>query len=132
MGCNGNTASSPAPAPKVDEFIGRVQAIGTGCGGDSHPFTPAGGSISVTLLQVTPPSSLIVMICPPIPGGAPLPPRTDCTIPGPGPEGPIDVGQTITATRRGGAEQVVSFFPLPCGLPSVGAYDFTARVTYPQ
>jgi hypothetical protein len=125
-GCGGDSPSSPTAQATTDEFIGISRMLNDGCGTDIHNFSAADGAISVTLVQTTPASSLLVEVCPPSAGN--IPPAADCTIP----RRQINVGQTLDARRKGGAQQAVYFWPLTCGTgpPSLSSFGFRATVAY--
>jgi hypothetical protein len=128
LGCGGNSPSSPTSSQsQTDEFIGITRSMDLGCGTQGHGFTAANGPISVSLVQTNPATSLWVDMCPPTAAGA-VPVVANCTFF----HRQIDVGQTLEATRKGGAEQVVWFWPLTCGTgpPSRDSFSFRAKVTY--
>src|SRR5436190_18775163 len=94
-------ASTPTPLMQTDDFSGTIR-FSIGQAGD-YLFTSADGLITVTLLQVTPPTSLSMTMCPEsILHGGPLI-RTDCTFV----DESIKIGQTLQARRRGGAQQAM-------------------------
>jgi hypothetical protein len=104
--------------------MGTTRAItSTSCSGDSHDFQAADGPISVTLVQVTGATSLVVQVCA---GGID---DNNCSIN----QTPIAVGQTKSGTRRGGADQNLKLLPPNCGgggPPPPGPVGYTATVSY--
>jgi hypothetical protein len=121
----GGGYGSPTPTPTVAEtatYTGTTRsASATSCTGDSHPFAAAEGAITVTLVSTSTNENLTVQICPPD--------SLTCTLT----RRQINIGQTIDATRQGGASQVLSLLPLNCGTsapPSTDPITYNTRVTY--
>jgi hypothetical protein len=88
---------------------------------DTHAFTAADGSISITLVSTSTNEDLTAQICPPA--------SPDCTRT----RQRINIGQTIDAPRQGGSAQVFSLLPLNCGTAapaSPNPINYSARVTY--
>ena len=125
--CDGNSPSGPTPQPMTQEFNGVSETFTDACRSDHHPFTAADGTVSVTLLSVHPHTSLTLLVCP-APTGGVFPPAADCTFY----YQPIAVGQTLEATRQGGRQQWLRFFPSVCtiiGTPPEESFAWRASVT---
>jgi hypothetical protein len=123
LGCGGSSPSTPTPLTQTDELSGTIRWSTGAAGG--YNFTSADGLITVTLVQVTPPTSLSMSMCPEsFLHGGPLT-WTDCTFV----DASIKIGQTLQARRRGGAQQAVWFIPST----SAGVdYSYRGTVTYPK
>ena len=105
--------------------MGTTRATGpTSCSGDSHDIQAQAGAIAVTLVQTTGNTSLVVQVCA---GGID---NNDCSLN----QTRIAVGQTLNATRKGGATQNVKLLPLNCSPqpqpPPPGPIDYTVTVSY--
>jgi hypothetical protein len=124
-GCGGGGTSGP-DGVETQTFTGSTSAQAAGsCTGDTHRFNAGDGTVSVTLAGTSTGDALTAEICP----GAST--SNDCTLS----RRRIDIGQTLSATRRGGVSQVLSLLPLTCGAggpPPAGPIDYTATVTYPR
>jgi hypothetical protein len=124
VSCGGSgtppTPSSQAPRPITVLFIGTTrQSAQTSCGGDSHDFTAAEGTISVQLVETSDPAgALSVQVCA---GGVD---NRDCTIN----QQKIAVGQTLRGTRKGIATQNLKLLPHSCVFG--GPFDPAAGITY--
>lgn len=124
--CDGDGPAGPSgTVTETLTLTGTTRAFAAGaCQGDNHSFTAAEGAISVTLTRTTPAESLTVQICPLMAAGSDA-----CTFS----RQRIDVGQTLRAARRGGAEQSLSLLPLTCGTnapPSPEPISYTAMLTF--
>lgn len=110
-GCGGGGPTGPtaSPGPRTATFMGsaRTSANG-GCSaiGPSHLVDAGEGAMTVTLTQAGAPR-LQLQVCAP----SELDHR-NCTVP---PFVLLPVGQSVTATIKGGRSQVVTFFPEGCG-----------------
>ena len=121
----GGGGTPPPTRPTIAEtqtFTGTTRPTGPGsCGGDSHDFDAAEGTIAVMLVQST--GGVVVQVCA---GGID---NNDCTIK----LGPIAVGQTLSGTRKGIARQNLKLLPLDCVRPGPvppGPVDYRATVTF--
>jgi hypothetical protein len=123
--CGGNGPSTPAPpVTETRTFMGTTRATSpTSCMSDSHDFQAREGLITVTLVQSTGGTLLVAQVCA---GGID---DHNCTIN----QAPIAVGQTLSGTRKGGADQNLKLLPLNCGgggpAPDT-PIDYTASVSY--
>jgi hypothetical protein len=126
--CGSGGSSAPPPGgPTVTDtrtFAGTTRANSPlSCGGDSHDFEAAAGTVSVTLVQSTGGVAMAVQVCA---GGID---NNACTIN----LGPIAVGQTRTGTRQGVSQQNLKLMPANCGgngpVPA-GPVDYQATVTF--
>lgn len=104
--------------------MGTTRATGpSSCSSDSHDFQASDGLVTVNLVQTTGGTALVVQVCA---GGID---DNNCTIN----QTPIAVGQTLSATRKGGASQNLKLLPLNCGgggPPPATAIDYTVTVSY--
>ena len=120
----GGSSAGPSGGTETRTFMGTTRALSaTSCTGDSHDFVAGEGPVSVTLVQTTGGTALVVQVCA---GGID---NGDCTIN----QTPIAVNQTVRGTRRGGATQNLKLLPLNCGgggpIPD-GPIVYTATVTF--
>jgi hypothetical protein len=127
--CSGGSGgAAPPPGPSVTEtrtFTGTTRALSaTSCGGDSHDFEAREGTIAVTLVQSTDGTALGVQVCA---GGID---NNDCSIN----QTRIAVGQTVSGTRRGAAQQNLKLLPVSCspagGPVPPGPISYTATVSF--
>lgn len=121
----GGSGTSPTPPPQASgpvtvAFSGTTRQTGAGsCGGDSHDFTSADGSVTVRLEETSDPAgALSVQVCA---GGID---NRDCTIN----QQRIAVGQSLTGARKGIATQNLKLLPHNCVFG--GPFDPAAGVTY--
>lgn len=131
--CGGGSPARPSGggtiAPQTFTFTGSARALAAGsCTGDGHDFDAPEGQISITLAQTTPAEAMTVQICP----SGNTYSQDECTLT----RRRIDIGQTLTAARRGQASrpqaQNLSMLPLTCGTnappsPAPIAYTVTVR-----
>jgi hypothetical protein len=108
--------------------MGTARSTGpTGCTADRHSFSAADGTVSVTLVQTSPPVALLVQLCAP----SAVDHTRDCTIN----RQQIAVGQTLSGALRGGSVQELALNPLNCGgggPPEPGPIAYTVSVVYPR
>jgi hypothetical protein len=93
----------------------------------SHPIAAGEGTVTVTLIQASE-SPMKLQICHPTAVNHAL----ECTVP---PFAPIAVGQSVSATLRGGRAQIVTLYPAECGGPTAPPgplVSYTMTVVYPQ
>ena len=106
--------------------MGTTTSSGSGsCSGENHSFLAGQGTVTVTLLQTSTNVALTAQLC--ADGVA----DASCTIV----RRKIDVGQTLTAERKGTANQVLSLLQLTCGAggpPEPGPVSYSVRVVYPR
>ena len=127
------TTPNPTPAPTATpaggtatvDFTGTTRALGpTSCGGDSHQFVAAEGTITVLLVRTTGNASLVAQVCA---GGID---DNDCSLK----QTVIAVGQTLTAVRKGASGQTLKLLPRNCGPqpqpPPAASIDYAVTVTY--
>ena len=118
-GCgDGYTEPTPTPAvPVTKTFTGSTtHTSASGCGGDSHNFSAAGGAIIVTLVATSDPAAaLSVQVC------ANGIDNRNCSIN----QQRITVGQTLSGTRIGDATQNLKALPNNCVFG--GPLDTTPR-----
>jgi hypothetical protein len=122
--CGGSgTTPSPSnqpPTPVTVSFTGTTrQSAQSSCGGDSHDFTAAEGTISVQLVETSDPAgALSIQVCA---GGLDT---RDCTIN----QQRIAMGQTLSGSRKGIATQNLKLLPHSCVFG--GPFDPAAGITY--
>jgi hypothetical protein len=127
-GGSSNPPGSPAPTPTqtTQTFSGTTtRTPNGGCTGDVHEFTAVEGEITVRLAATSDTNNaLSVQIC-----GGPNDMGTNCAIR----QQKITVGQTLTGTRQGPANQVLKFLGHNCvfgGPPVTDPITYSAVVTY--
>jgi hypothetical protein len=123
-GCGKDPApASPSSVATLETFTGTARANGPGsCTGDAHTFLASAGTISLTLVQTTPPENMTAQICS-------TNSATDCSMT----RRQINVGQTIDVPRNNVATQSLSLLPLTCGTnapPSPSPISYIATVRY--
>lgn len=123
-----NPPGSPAPTPTqaTQTFSGTTLRTPNGsCSGDVHTFTAVEGEITVRLTATSDANNaLSVQVC-----GGPNDVGTNCAVR----QQKITVGQTLSGTRQGPADQTLKFLGHNCvfGGPAVtDAITYTAVVTY--
>jgi hypothetical protein len=125
IGCGKDSApaSPSSPGATLETFTGTARANGPGsCTGDAHTFLASAGTISLTLVETTPPENMTAQICS-------TNSATDCSLT----RRQINVGQTIDIPRNNVATQSLSLLPLTCGTnapPSPSPISYTATVRY--
>lgn len=124
----GNPPGSPAPTPTqaTQTFSGTTVRTPNGsCSGDVHTFTAVEGEITVRLAATSDANNaLSVQVC-----GGPNDVGTNCAVR----QQKITVGQTLSGTRQGPADQILKFLGHNCvfGGPAVtDPITYTAVVTY--
>lgn len=131
--CGGGGSGSPStPASPAGNatatFMGTARSTGpTDCAADSHQISAGSGTVTVTLVETSPRVALIVQLCPP----TAVDHSRDCTIN----RQRIEVGQTLSGPRQGGAGQTLVFNTLNCGgggAPEPAPIAYTASVMYPR
>ena len=104
--------------------MGVTRATGpTSCSGDSHDFVASDGVVTVTLVQTTGGTALMVQVCA---GGID---DNNSTVN----QTRITVGQVISGQRKGGSVQNLKLLPLNCGgaaPPPATPIDYTVTVNY--
>ena len=125
---NGNPPGSPAPTPtQATQAVSgtTIRAPNGGCSGDVHEFTAVEGEITVRLTATSDSNNaLSVQVC-----GGPNDVGTNCAIR----QQKITVGQTLSGTRQGPANQILKFLGHNCvfGGPAVtDPITYSAVVTY--
>ena len=121
------TPTAPSSVTTTAALTGTTrQTSVNGCTGDSHPLTVADGSFAITLLETTDTAAaLSVQVCPASGDNG------VCTIK----QQRINVGQTLTGSRVGGASQVVKMLPFKCVFTSeldTTPVTYKVTVTYQQ
>ncbi|HEY5906577.1 MAG TPA: hypothetical protein VIZ31_00960, partial [Vicinamibacteria bacterium] len=122
--------AAPSGGPASITFMGTTQTgANGGCIGNavSHQIAAGEGTVTVTLVQASE-SPMKLQICHPSAVNHAL----ECTVP---PFVPIAVGQSVSATLRGGRAQIVTVFPAECGGPTAPpgpVVSYTITVVYPQ
>jgi hypothetical protein len=111
---------------RTESFSGTGQLDGSGgCSSAGHRFTTGQGNLAITLVTSTGPT-VAVQVCHP----TAMNHDSECTVP---PFQRIDVGQTLSATVKGGRDQVLSVYPPGCGTPGTPAtIDYTVSVEHPN
>ena len=103
--------------------VGVVVVCSSGAG---HPFEAGEGIVTVTVVAAS--GDVAAQICHPTAVNH----ATECTIP---PFAPIAVGASVSATLKGGRQQLLKFVPAACGAPGIPAstapITYSATFTYP-
>ena len=104
--------------------MGVTRATGdTSCSTGGHDFLASDGAVTVTLVQTTGGTALMVQVCA---GGVD---DNNCTIN----QTRIAIGQAISGQRKGGPVQNLKLLPLNCGgnaPPPPTPIDYTVTVNY--
>jgi hypothetical protein len=126
-GGGGNTPTGPPPGPQTNSFSGTASTTGTGsCTPGAHTVATGAGAITIAVAQASAPSVKLQVCHTGVVNHA-----TECTVP---PFVTVAVGGNITATLKGGTNQVVTVFPEGCGSagnPPASTVTYTISVTYP-
>lgn len=126
-GGGGGTPTGPPPGPRTSTFSGTASTNGTGgCSPGAHTVLTGAGSITVAVTQASAPR-IKLQICHPTAVNH----ATECTVP---PFASIAVGESVTATLKGGSSQSVALFPESCGSPGnppASSVTYSVTVTYP-
>jgi hypothetical protein len=128
--CGGSSPSAPGPSggPTTTTFSGTARSSGpNSCGGDTLDLNAGDGEASVTLVQSTPSTPLLVQLCSPTATNH----VNDCTIN----RATIQVGQTLRGRVIGGRTQVLALNPADCGNgqpPQFTSIAYTVSVVYPR
>lgn len=126
-GGGGGTPTGPPPGPRTSAFSGTASTNGTGgCSPGAHTVLTGAGSITVAVTQASAPR-IKLQICHPTAVNH----ATECTVP---PFASIAVGESVTATLKGGSNQSVAVFPEGCGSPGnppASSVTYSISVTYP-
>lgn len=132
VGCGGASRSASAPTATgsgTETFTGATQITESGvCTGARHAFETGEGVVGITLVQSSGGVSLAAQLCDPVADNH----EVDCTIP---PFARIDVGQTVTATLKGGRFQTLTLYPGGCGTPAstpTALLAYTVTVVHPR
>lgn len=126
-GSNPTSPTTPTPAVQTTEtFSGTTtQSAINACGGDSHNIVAQEGDISVRLVATNDPNNaLSIQVCP---GGVDS--GSNCSIT----QQRINVGQTLTGTRKGVNQQNIKPLPFACVFTSTlgqTPVTYTLSVTY--
>lgn len=127
--CGGGGSVSPTdPGPRTATFSGMTRIANNGvCSslGGRHEFDAGAGTVTVTLTMAAAPR-LQLQVC-----ASSEVNHTNCTIP---PFVSLPVGQSVSATLKGGRTQTVTLYPENCGAPDSPPGDpisYTVTVAYP-
>jgi hypothetical protein len=99
-----------------------------GCSGETHAFQTGEGVVVITLVQSTGSVAMAAQLCDPAADNH----EVDCTIP---PFARIGVGQTASATIKGGRSQTLTLYPAGCGTPApepTAPLAYTVSVVHPR
>lgn len=134
LGCGGSGPASntgmpgPSGGPVTATFMGTARSSGpNSCGGDALPIDAGSGEVSVTLVQATPATPLLVQMCAPSATNH----ERDCSIN----RSLIAVGETKRGSVTGGRSQVLALNPGDCGNgqpPQFPSIAYTVSVVYPR
>jgi hypothetical protein len=128
--CGGSSPAAPGTStgPVTTTFNGTARSSGpNSCGGDALTLDAGSGEVSVTLVQASPSTPLLVQMCAPTATNH----MNDCSIN----RTTIQVGQTLRGTVVGGRSQILALNPGDCGngqpaqFPSIA---YTVSVVYPR
>jgi hypothetical protein len=133
MGCGGGgskpPSSSSATGPETETFMGTARITESGgCSGERHAFDTGEGVVVIALVQSTGSAAMAAQLCDPVADNH----EVDCTIP---PFARIGVGQTASATIKGGRSQILTLFPASCGMPvaePTAPIAYTVSVVHPR
>lgn len=127
--CGGGGIVSPTDTgPRTATFSGMTRIANNGvCSSLSgrHDFDAGAGMVTVTLTQAAA-ARLQVQVC-----AASEVNHTNCTVP---PFVTLPVGQSVSATVKGGRVQTVTLYPEACGAPDSPPGDpisYTVTVVFP-
>ncbi len=129
-GCGGSggggTPTAP-PGPQTATLTGTASTNGTGgCSASGHPLATGTGSITLTVTQASA-ARIKVQVCSPTAVNH----ATECTV---APFASLAVGESVTATLKGGRNQVVTVYPEACGSPGsppASTVTYTVTAAYP-
>ena len=128
--CGGGGGATPPTAPGTPQsstLSGTASINGTGgCSSSGHPLSTGAGTITVTVTQANA-ARVKIQVCAP---GA-VNHAAECTV---APFASLAVGESVSATLKGGRSQVVTVFPEGCGSagnPAATTITYTVTATYP-
>ena len=120
----------PAAGSGTETFTGSTRITETGgCSSDrGHAFETGEGVLSIMLVESTGSVGVATQLCDPVADNH----EVDCTIP---PFARIGVGQTVSATVKGGRFQTLTVYPAGCGTSAsepTAPLTYTVRVVHPR
>lgn len=125
-GGNGNPPTTPPPVPQTSTLTGTASTSDAGgCSSPGHTLATGTGSISLTVTQASA-ARIKLQVC-----HVAQTDHTQCTVP---PFASLAVGESLTATLKGGRDQVVTIYPDACGSPGnppASTVTYTVSATYP-
>lgn len=127
-GCGGydGPPTDPNPGPQTSTLTGTASTDAAGgCSTPGHRLTTGAGSITLTVAQASA-ARVKLQVC-----DVTQTDHTQCTVP---PFAAVAVGESVTATIRGGRDQSVSVYPEACGSPGsppATSITYTVSATYP-
>ena len=114
------------PGPQTTTLTGSASTDGAGgCSTPGHRLATAAGSITLTVTQASA-ARVKLQVC-----DVTQTDHTQCTVP---PFAAVAVGESLTATIRGGRDQSVSVYPEACGSPGTppaSSVTYTVSAAYP-
>ena len=121
------TGPSTPSGPQSSTLSGSASTNGTGgCSPGSHTLRTGAGTITLNVTQASA-ARVKLQVCHP----SAVNHATECTLP---PFASVGVGEAVSATLKGGRDQVVAVFPDGCGSPGnppASSITYTVSVTYP-
>ena len=127
-GCGGSDSppTTQPPGPRTSTLTGSASTNGTGgCSSSGHTLATGAGSLTLTVSQASN-ARVKVQVC-----HVAQTDHTQCTVP---PFASLAVGESLTATLKGGRDQVVTIYPEACGGPGnppAATVTYTVSATYP-
>ncbi len=127
-GGGGSTAATPSPGPQTTTFMGSARTTATGgCAAlnPAHIISAGDGTMTVTLTQSSAPR-MQLQVC-----STSEADHRNCTVP---PFVLLPVGQSVSATVKGGRSQSVTLFTEGCGAPTAPPTDpitYSVSVVHP-
>lgn len=133
VGCGGGGSKPPSSSsgtgPATETFTGTARITESGdCRGEGHSFETGEGVVVITLVQSSGSVAVAAQVCDPIADNH----EVECTIP---PFARIGVGQTASATLKGGRFQTLTIYPGGCGTPApepTPPVAYTVSVAHPR
>lgn len=128
-GSGGGTPTGPSTpsGPQSSTLSGSASTNGSGgCSPGSHTLQTGAGTITINVTQASAPR-VKLQVCHP----AAVNHATECTLP---PFASVAVGEAVSATLKGGRDQVVAVFPDGCGSPGTppaSSITYSVSVAYP-
>ena len=127
-GGGGSPTGPPgASGPQSSTLSGSASTNGTGgCSPGSHTLSTGVGTMTITVIQASA-ARVKLQVCHP----AAVNHATECTLP---PFASVAIGEAVSATLKGGPNQVVGVFPDACGSPGnppASSITYSVSVTYP-